>query len=523
MAGRHPAAAGQGGRAARPDRALVPRAVPQRHPLPQAPGCARAATGAPATTPPWSWPPAPPASGSAPARSGACTSAGAGRGPLGRAQPRRPRRAGRGRAAGPRGGGPRPRPGLHLPAAAGRLQRRAWTAERGLPPLRARPAQPPAHAPAGRAQHLGGRLLRPPPGTADRAGRRGRPAGRRAVRARRRLVRQPARRHRRAGGLASPSTSGPTPRPADLPRPRAGHGVRALGRAGRWSTPTPTCSGPPRLGAVGVRRARPAARGLAPPAGARPGQPDRYAYPRPAGRPAQRPRHRLPEMGPQPRPDRGRPRRAARPARPGPWPSTGSWTSCADATPASRSRAALGGGRVDLGILAGPTGSGPADTNDALERQPIQRWTQLLVRPSWSAPRRPAAPSHHRPRPRLRLPGRHGAVRLLRHRVGHRLASAAASRRRWPRRSPSTGGCGRCSTAGRWCGPTTPTRPPTSTGWWPPTAPRRCSPTCSSPPGVRDARPGPAASGWTATAPTGSSRWRSPASPRPSRRWPRPG
>ena len=53
--------------------------IPQRHQLPQGAWVrGRAATGAPATTPPWSWPPAPPASGSAPARSGACTSAGAG-------------------------------------------------------------------------------------------------------------------------------------------------------------------------------------------------------------------------------------------------------------------------------------------------------------------------------------------------------------------------------------------------------------------------------------------------------------
>jgi alpha-galactosidase len=40
-----------------------------------------------------------------------------------------------------------------------------------------------------------------------------------------------------------------------------------------------------------------------------------------------------------------------------------------------------GGGRVDLGILARPDRVWASDTNDALERQHIQRWTQLLVPP----------------------------------------------------------------------------------------------------------------------------------------------
>ena len=40
-----------------------------------------------------------------------------------------------------------------------------------------------------------------------------------------------------------------------------------------------------------------------------------------------------------------------------------------------------GGGRVDLGILAHTDRVWASDTNDALERQPIQRWTQLLVPP----------------------------------------------------------------------------------------------------------------------------------------------
>ena len=42
---------------------------------------------------------------------------------------------------------------------------------------------------------------------------------------------------------------------------------------------------------------------------------------------------------------------------------------------------ASGGGRVDLGILHRTDRVWASDTNDALERQPIQRWTQLLVPP----------------------------------------------------------------------------------------------------------------------------------------------
>jgi alpha-galactosidase len=42
---------------------------------------------------------------------------------------------------------------------------------------------------------------------------------------------------------------------------------------------------------------------------------------------------------------------------------------------------ASGGGRVDLGILARTDRVWASDTNDALERQHIQRWTQLLLPP----------------------------------------------------------------------------------------------------------------------------------------------
>jgi alpha-galactosidase len=42
---------------------------------------------------------------------------------------------------------------------------------------------------------------------------------------------------------------------------------------------------------------------------------------------------------------------------------------------------ASGGARVDLGILARTDRVWASDTNDALERQTIQRWTQLLLPP----------------------------------------------------------------------------------------------------------------------------------------------
>jgi alpha-galactosidase len=42
---------------------------------------------------------------------------------------------------------------------------------------------------------------------------------------------------------------------------------------------------------------------------------------------------------------------------------------------------ASGGGRIDLGVLAGTDRVWPSDTIDAVERQRIQRWTTVLVPP----------------------------------------------------------------------------------------------------------------------------------------------
>ena len=88
---------------------------------------------------------------------------------------------------------------------------------------------------------------------------------------------------------------------------------------------------------------------------------------------------------------------------------------------------ASGGGRVDLGILARTDRVWASDCNDALERQHIQRWTGLLLPPELVGSHvGPPRVAHHRPHPRPGVPGRDGAVRPLRHRVGHRLGLARA-------------------------------------------------------------------------------------------------
>jgi alpha-galactosidase len=86
---------------------------------------------------------------------------------------------------------------------------------------------------------------------------------------------------------------------------------------------------------------------------------------------------------------------------------------------------ASGGGRVDLGILARTDRVWASDTNDALERQPIQRWTQLLLPPELGG-------SHVGP-PRAHTTGRvHGlAFRVATALFGHfgiewDIASASA-------------------------------------------------------------------------------------------------
>ena len=277
-------------------------------------------------------------------------------------------RAGRGRAGG--GGGVRDAVALR-----GLVGPRARRAERRAARLAAGAAGASREPAAGGAEHVGGGLLRPRAGAPDRAGGHRGGARRRALRARRRLVPRPPRRRRRArrlvrrrGRLAGRAGA------ADRARARARDGVRAVGGARdgqRRLRPLPRAS---RLGA---RRAGPAAAGVAAPAGARP--------------------------------------RATRTASPTCssastrcWASTTSRSSSGTTTATSSSArvhaqtlavyrlldelrarhpgveiesCASGGGRVDLGILERTDRVWASDTNDALERQAIQRWTGLLLAP----------------------------------------------------------------------------------------------------------------------------------------------
>ena len=210
----------------------------------------------------------------------------------------------------------------------------------------------------------------------------------------------------------------------------------------------------------------------------------------PAGAPrraARRVRDRLPQVGPQPRPRRGGPaaRRHAR-CRPRLYRLLDELRA---AHPGLEIEScSSGGARVDLGILARTDRVWASDTNDALERQPIQRWTRLLLPPELIG-------SHVGP-PRAHTTGRT-------HDLSFRVATALfghfgiewdidAGDRRGPRRP---GGGDRALQARaaaaaqrrRWCAPTTPTRPVRARRRAADGA-RRCSPTSSSRPRPRDTR-----------------------------------
>src|SRR6478736_2323488 len=114
----------------------------------------------------------------------------------------------------------RPRPGRH---------------HRGLLPLVPCPAAARGHhlrpGPPRGAEHLGGRLLRPPPRAPARTRRSGRRARRGTLRPRRRLVPRPPRRSRGPWRLVrrrGPVARGPHAADRRSYRPR--HGIRALGR-----------------------------------------------------------------------------------------------------------------------------------------------------------------------------------------------------------------------------------------------------------------------------------------------------
>ena len=297
------------------------------------------------------------------------------------------------------------------------LRRRAGRRHDARPPLAAGPAGPPAADPA-RSSSTRGRpstSTTTSTGSTQLAERAARDRGR-AVRARRRLVRRPPRRHRRAWATG---TSTPTcGRRACVRWPTrcaASAWSSGCGSSRRWSTPTPTWSARTRTGSSAQR----------PPATARPpalpwrhqhvldlAVPQAYGYL--LGRLdalVERDRHRLPQVGPQPRPARGAApgadgvrrggvhaqtlarvpaaRRAARPRTP-------AWRS-------SPARPAVRGSTWRS--WSTPTGCGP--------RTPTTRWSgsdPALDRAA-AAPgarrraRRAAALAHHRPGRRPRASG----------------------------------------------------------------------------------------------------------------------
>ena len=111
-----------------------------------------------------------------------------------------------------------------------------------------------------------------------------------------------------------------------------------------------------------------------------------------------------------------------------------------------------------------------SDMTDAVARQQIQRWTTQLVAPEYARrPRLLPHLAHHRPHAVAGLPRRHGAVRVVRHRVGpHR------GRRRRPRRAGRVGGAlpraaRRCCTPGGGAAGVARTRPCCCTASSPPT------------------------------------------------------
>ncbi len=133
------------------------------------------------------------------------------------------------------------RRGLHLPVGLRGVRRGPGRPGRPLPPLRAGPTEPPAHAAPGDVEHLGGGLLRPRPGPAGGAGRARRAGRRGAVRARRRVVPWPAQR-RAPAWVTGTSTrrSGPMACARWSTRSTSSAWSSACGSSRRWSTPTPT-------------------------------------------------------------------------------------------------------------------------------------------------------------------------------------------------------------------------------------------------------------------------------------------
>ena len=317
---------------------------------------------------------------------------------------------------------------------------------------------------------------------ADR-GRRGR---RRAVRARRRLV-PAAAATTPPGSATGTSTTDVWPdglHPLVDARARARHGVRALGRAGDGQPRLRPRPRPPRLGAR-----RPAAGCRLPSRHQQVldlGHPDAYAYllERLDALLSEYP-HRLPQVGPQPRPARRGPRpgRAAPACTRRPSPSTGCSTSCARRHPGRGDRVAArpaAAGSTSASWSA-PTGSGPATATTRSSGSRSSAGPALLLPPELIGSHvGAAARAHHRPHPRPRLPGRHRAVRPLRHRVGPHGEPRTTERDGAGRVGGALQGRARAAAhRRRWSAPRSTTRRSPCTAWSPPTARTRCSRWCS--------------------------------------------
>ena len=193
-------------------------------------------------------------------------------------------------------------------------------------------------------------------------------------------------------------------------------------------------------------------------------------------------RRRLRQVGPQPRPARGRAHRRvghrpARRARPDPRDLPAARRAAGPA-PRPRDRVVLqrrGPGRPRR---AGPHRPGldvrlqrraRAGRHPAVDRAARAPGADGLAR-------RPAAGPHDAPRPRpLAAPARRPR-RPRRARVGHHAPAPPTSWRCCGGGRRSTASCARCSTAATPCGPTTPTTPCGSAVSSPPTARLPCSP-----------------------------------------------
>ena len=151
-----------------------------------------------------------------------------------------------------------------------------------------------------------------------------------------------------------------------------------------------------------------------------------------------RSRHRLPQVGHEPR---ARRRRATPPGVRPPTPRRSPWypssTGCAASPPTWRSRAAAsGGGRIDLGILQRTEHVWTSDCNDALERQTIQRWASTPDPAGGDGCAHQSPRSHTTGRTHsLSFPRRHGLLRSPRPGVEparpRRRRDSPASPRSW--------------------------------------------------------------------------------------------